>query len=304
MGKAASEFGIGTSAVSQQIARLESELSTRLLKRSVGGVIATDAGVAFYQQAQLAIRHADAAALAAQRARLSGHVSIGFGSSIAAILGVPLILAMQTRYPDVRLRLVEALSGNLSTMLNSRQIDLCVIVASEFSHRWSTTALLDEPLFIMAAHGLPGMPAGKRASLRELGTLPLIMPSASHTLRTFVNAGFARARRTPNIVLEIDGFALLMEAVRAGVGATIQPGAATARMNPAEFVRVEIDDVSLYRRMLLACLSENEMSPAALAARIVVAEVVEELVLQGSWPGATPIQSGRPAPGRATAIPQ
>ncbi len=45
-------------------------------------------------------------------------------------------------------------------------------------------------------------------------------------------AAFARARIAPRIVAEVDGLALLMDAVRAGHGATIQPGAATARQRP------------------------------------------------------------------------
>lgn len=47
MGKAALELGVVTSALSQQIGRLESELSTRLLQRTSSGVAPTDAGLAF-----------------------------------------------------------------------------------------------------------------------------------------------------------------------------------------------------------------------------------------------------------------
>ncbi|REM68609.1 LysR family transcriptional regulator, partial [Mycobacterium tuberculosis] len=59
MGRAAVELGVVTSALSQQISRLEGELATRLLKRSSSGVVPTDAGVAFLHQAQLVLRHAD-----------------------------------------------------------------------------------------------------------------------------------------------------------------------------------------------------------------------------------------------------
>ncbi|MFJ1284494.1 LysR family transcriptional regulator, partial [Acinetobacter baumannii] len=64
MGKAALELGVVTSALSQQISRLESELATRLLQRTSSGVIPTDAGLAFWRQAQLALRHVDDAAQA------------------------------------------------------------------------------------------------------------------------------------------------------------------------------------------------------------------------------------------------
>ena len=77
MGIAALDLGIGVSALSQQMTRLENELSIRLLQRTSRGVTPTNAGLAFYSQAQLALRHADDAILASREARLSGHVSVG-----------------------------------------------------------------------------------------------------------------------------------------------------------------------------------------------------------------------------------
>lgn len=55
------ELGVVTSALSQQISRLEGELATRLLQRSASGAVR-----------------------AAQQARLSGHVSAGFSDGNAA----------------------------------------------------------------------------------------------------------------------------------------------------------------------------------------------------------------------------
>ena len=114
MGRAAQQLGVGTSALSQQISRLESELATRLLQRTSTGVVPTEAGLAFWAQAQLAISHAEAAKAAARHARLSGQVSVGMAPSTGAVLGLPFLLAMRERYPDIGVRLVETLSGNLA----------------------------------------------------------------------------------------------------------------------------------------------------------------------------------------------
>ncbi len=54
MGRAAVETGIVMSALRQQISKLEGELATRLVNRTPNGVVRTDAGVAFWGQAQLA----------------------------------------------------------------------------------------------------------------------------------------------------------------------------------------------------------------------------------------------------------
>lgn len=285
--QAAAALGVVTSAVSQQVSRLEGELATRLLQRTSGGVLPTDAGLAFLRQAQLALRHADDAVHAAQLARLSGHVSVGLAPSTATVLGLPLMQAMRERYPDVRLRLVESLSGDLAQMLNARQLDLAVLFRAEAARRWSITPLLDERLFVMGARTLAGMPTGARTRLARLGGLALLLPSVPHDLRSVVDAAFARAQCAPRLIAEIDGLALLMDAVSAGLGATIQPGAAAARLRGEGFAVVPIADAHATRANLLVSLSDDELSPAALAARVVMADVARRLVGAGQWPGAT-----------------
>lgn len=287
MGRAAADLGVVTSALSQQIARLEGELATRLLQRTPTGVRPTDAGLAFLRQAQLALRHADDAVLAATQARLSGHVSVGMAPSTASVLALPFIDAMRDRYPDVRLRLVENLSGHLAAMLAARQLDLAVLFDTGTAQRLSVLPLLDERLYVIGAPSLAGMPHGARTRIAALKRLPLVLPSGSHGLRAIVDAAFAAARCVPRIVLEVDGLAVLMDAVLAGVGATVQPGAATARVPAGVLARVEVADRGVRRRNLLASLSDDELAPAALAARVTLRETAAALAGAGRWPGAT-----------------
>lgn len=287
MGRAAADLGVHTSALSQQISRLEGELSTRLLQRSATGAVPTDAGLAFVRQAQLALRHVDDAAQAARQARLAGHVSIGLAPSTSAVLALPLLRSLRQRYPEVRLHLVESLSGNLVTMLNARQLDLAVLFDTNAARRLSVQPLLDERLFLIGRRDLPGLPRGARTRLGALGELPLVLPSGTHGLRAIVDAAFARERRSPQVLMEVDGLAVLMDVVRAGLAATIQPGAATVRLPPEDIARLEITERSARRHNLIASLSDDELSPAALAARVMLAQVARELVLGGRWPGAT-----------------
>ncbi|MBQ0937132.1 LysR family transcriptional regulator [Ideonella paludis] len=285
--QAAAALGVVTSALSQQISRLEGELATRLLQRTSKGVLPTDAGLAFWRQAQLALRHADHAALAAQQARLSGHASVGLAPSTASVLGLPLMAAMRARYPEVRLHLVESLSGHLGQMLGARQLDLAVMFQVEQAHGWSVTPLLEERLYVMGRQDLPGLPTRPRTKLEDLSALPLILPSGPHGLRSLVDQAFAQAKRRPTIVSEIDGLSLLMDAVAAGLGATIQPGAATLRLQRDDVRLVQISNAPARRPNLLVSLSDDELSPAALATRVVLADVAARLVTEGRWIGAS-----------------
>jgi LysR family tcuABC transcriptional regulator len=287
MSRAALELGVVQSALSQQISRLESELSTRLLQRSAKGVTPTEAGLAFFREAQLALRHADEASRAAQQARLSGSVSIGLAPTTASVLGLPLMRAMRERYPEVRLHMVESLSGHLAAMLNARQLDLAVLFDTHPARRWSVTPLLEEKLFLIQARS-PGRKLAPTLRLRDLRGTPLILPSPGHGLRSTLDAAFDRARLKPEVKTEIDSLTMLMDAVAAGLGATLQPWAALARFADAQerFQLAEIADPQATRLNSLCSLSDDELSPAALAVRVVLAACARDLVQAGRWGGA------------------
>jgi LysR family tcuABC transcriptional regulator len=297
MGRAALDLGVVQSALSQQISRLESELATRLLQRSARGVLPTDAGVAFFREAQLTLRHAEQAERAARSARLTGTVSVGLAPTTGAVLALPLMTAMRERYPDVRLHMVESLSGHLAAMLDARQLDLAVLFSTQTGRRWSVMPLLDEKLLLIRArrHILAEASASTRPmSMRALATQPLILPTGGHGLRAVIDAAALRARVHLNLVAEIDSLAMLMAAVDAGFGATVQPGAAVGRFPDAvaRFHLAPLADRQASRRNAICSLSDDELSPAALAVRVVLADIARRVVGDGLWPGATLVRPG------------
>ncbi|ENK5557869.1 tricarballylate utilization LysR family transcriptional regulator TcuR [Salmonella enterica subsp. enterica serovar Newport] len=287
MGSAAQDLDIGVSALSQQMSRLENELAIRLLQRTSRGVTPTNAGLAFYSQAQLALRHADDAILAAREARLSGHVSVGMAPSTASILGIPFIHAMQENYADVRLHVVESLSGNLERMINTRQIDLAIVFQKDKILRWSARPILEEQLFLIGSHALLAALPDNPITPEQLAGIPLIMPSQGHGLRGRLDAVCQEHALNVEIVAEIDGLALLMRAVRDGLGATLQPGAAISHLDNDALRVIGVHNPVLSRPNFLVSLSDDELTPAGLAARVVLTKVMRQLVGAGEWPGAT-----------------
>ena len=289
--RAALDLDLVQSALSQQISRLESELSTRLLQRTSKGVVATEAGLAFFREAQLTLRHADQAVRAAQQARLTGAVSVGLAPTTSAVLGLPLMRAMRARYPDVRLHMVEGMSGHLSAMLNSRQLDLTVLFDTQAARRLSVLPLVEEKLFVIQANSGKSasyVKLAKQTKMSDLKDVPLILPTGTHGLRSTLDAAFARAKFKPHVVAEIDSLALSMDAVEAGLGSTVQPWAALARFADAQtrFAWSEIEDAQVRRVNAICSLSDDELSPAALAARVVLADCVRDLVTSKNWLGA------------------
>jgi len=285
--RAANDLHTVSSTLSQQISRLESALATRLLQRTARGVVPTQAGLEFFREAQLALRHADQAASVAQQSRGSGRVSIGLAPSTAAVLGLPLMKAMHERYPDVRVHLVESLSGHLSAMLNARQIDLAVLFDIDAAWRWDVMPLVEEKIYLIERADTPAAAgSAKCIGLAALRNVPLIVPSPIHGLRGTLNAAFARAGIKPRIATEIDSLGMLIDAIDYGLGATLQPWAAVARFADARkrFRLTEIEGV--VRVNSLCCLSNDELPMPALGARIAVADCVRELTRSHGWQGA------------------
>ncbi len=287
--RAALDLELVQSALSQQISRLESELSTRLLQRTSKGVVATEAGMAFFREAQLTLRHADQAVRAAQLSRLTGAVSVGLAPTTAAVLGLPLMRAMRERYPDVRLHMVEGMSGHLTSMLNSRQLDLTILFDTQAARRWSVLPLVEEKLFLIQARSdkTEAAKPAIRTRMADLKDIPLILPTGTHGLRSALDAAFVRAKFKPQLAAEIDSLAMTMAAVEAGLGSTVQPWAALAGLPDAakRFTWAEIAEPLVRRVNAICSLSDDELSPAALAARVVLADCARELVTSKQWLG-------------------
>src|SRR6218665_671369 len=185
MSRAALALDMVQSALSQQVSRLEGELSTRLLQRTPQGVTPTEAGLAFFREPKPTLRHADQAVRSAQQARLSGSVSIGLAPTTSALLGLPLMQAMRSRYPDVRLHMVEGMSGHLTTMLRARELDVAVLFgyrpdslqlrqpAEGAGRGWQVEPLIEEELFLF--RGMGGLPLASAVTLTDLAEEPLIL---------------------------------------------------------------------------------------------------------------------------------
>jgi LysR family tcuABC transcriptional regulator len=286
MSRAAMDLGVVQSALSQQVSRLEGELSVRLLLRTSRGVAPTEAGLAFLREAQLILRHADQATRAAQLSRLTGTASVGLAPTTASILAMPFMRAMRERYPDVRLHMVESMSGHLASMLNSRQLDFAVLFNVDVAPSWNVTPLLEEKLFlVLSAKRGAHRRNGGVIPMAELKDIPLIMPTVAHGLRTLLDVAFARAGIKPLVVAEIDSLAMLMDAVDNGLGATVQPRAAVGRFPDAaeRFSLVEIDKLQIRHMNSLCSLTDDELSPAAIGARLVLTHCMRELVQNGRW---------------------
>ncbi|MGZ4663322.1 MAG: LysR family transcriptional regulator, partial [Arthrobacter sp.] len=126
---AAAALSFTTSAVSQQIAKLEQEMGVVLIERHPRGVVLTEAGHALLHYADDIDRTVEAArAEMGEFAGLRrGQLRLGTFPTGGASLMPDVVLAFRARHPEVAVTVVSARRDGLLERLRRREIELTLL---------------------------------------------------------------------------------------------------------------------------------------------------------------------------------
>jgi LysR family transcriptional regulator, regulatory protein for tcuABC len=308
LSKASRQLFIAQPALSQQLAKLESEVGKPLLVRSSRGVAPTDNGLALYHHARFMLRQLDQAMSIARKesGAVQGMVSVGLPATTVCALGLPLVRRIRERYPSILLNVVEGMSGHLGHMMRMGQLDLAVLFSSDVAPDASVQALLDEELFVLLpSHSPLVAPQRTSLSIAEAAALPLILPTSTHGLRRRIAAEFEQRSLVAQVVAEIDSLSLLMNCVHSGMAATIKPMAAIHLEGERgrHWRALSISDAKMNRRNYLYSLPPERLSTAAAVVATELRDTALELMRSGAWTGVGPIVTppAQPSPGPAPA---
>lgn len=278
--RAAAHLHIAQPALSLHVRNMESQLGTTLLFRSPKGVVPTEAGTILLKHAriileQFAIAEAE---IRGHESEPSGEVRLGLPGTISEILSVPLIAAVHRRYPKIRLRIAEAMSGFVLEWMRAARIDLAVVYRAIREDGIATTHLLDEELVFFgppgqAPKGFP--PPGGTVTLQDLSRLPLVLPGAAHGLRELLDQEAARADLHYDIAIEVDAYSNIKELVAEGFGWSILPLNAIRRECEAgRLLYWRITEPALLRPVHLASSVERPMTNATAAILLLIEEIM------------------------------
>jgi molybdate transport repressor ModE-like protein len=229
---AAAELRVTTSAVSQQLTKLERESGTTLVERSGRGIRLTDA-------AHLLAGHASAILSMAERAQADVHARAGTvaGRLVLASLptatrglAAPALQRLAVAHPALRVELTEADTSESIPALVQGAVDLVV------AHDWSnaplaapdglTKTVLVEDLAdvaVPAGHPLAAGPRDDAARLAELGAGPWICGTPGTSCHDWLTFTLRSERVEPRFTHTVNEYATQLALVAAGLGVAVMP---------------------------------------------------------------------------------
>lgn len=282
--RAASSLHVAQPALSAQIARLEEELGTRLLTRSVRGVTPTAAGTAVYEQARRILKQVEATQAIATQADQgpAGPVSIGLPWTVTTVVGLRLLQQMRVALPGVRLTVIEGPSATLAQLLEQGRLDIAVLFDSAEGTGLLAQPVVEEPLLLVGARG--SLAGRTRCTLADVAALPLLLLSRPNGIRESIERLWAAQGHSAQAVAEVNAPALLIEAVQAGVGFAVLPACALEdKLQRGELDALPIAEGSLTRSVCLCSSRVFAPTPAAEQVLALLTQLMHEAVQQGRW---------------------
>jgi LysR family nitrogen assimilation transcriptional regulator len=294
--KAAATLNVAQPALSLHVRNMEADLGTALLFRSPHGVMATEAGDILLRNARIIIDQFAVAQeeIRGHQAEPAGEVRLGLPGTISQILSVPLIIAARKKFPKIKLRIAEAMSGFITEWIREGRIDLAVLYIPVEDRVLTSYPVLTEQLHLLGpVLPMDGVkpPTNGTLNLKQISQLPLILPSLTHGLRELLEREAAAGNLTLNTVIDVDSYGNIKELVEEGMGYSILPFNSIAREIAAGRLRSwQIGKPELKRDVHLVHPADRPMTNAVSAIEALCRETLLDLAATGRWSGAVALR--------------
>ncbi|WP_017594212.1 LysR family transcriptional regulator [Nocardiopsis potens] len=269
---AAKAMNYTPSAVSYQLRQLAEELGVELLAQSGRGIALTGA-------ARIVLRHTEALSAQAERARAelasatgepAGPFTLCGFSTAATHLLPPAAAALRERYPQVRIRVMEAEPAPCFDLLLSGEADLALVIStaetpSSADERFDQRPLLDDPLDLVVpdGHRLTGL---DRVTLADAADEPWIVGRAGGAYHQLVTTACMSAGFTPDIAHWADEWDTGTALVALGFGIILVPR--LARINDWAVVRIPLHGEPAPARRIVAATRMGRRDHPVVAAAL------------------------------------
>jgi LysR family transcriptional regulator, nitrogen assimilation regulatory protein len=211
------QLALGPSALSRQMAVLETEMRGRLLHRTGRGVKTTDLGERILPHAKRVIEEAAAleAEVEASSGVFRGNVHVAAVPAIAGSIMPRVVYLARQKYPDVVIHVMVGLTGQVEQWLHEGKVDLGFVLKTAPIEALVPLASSRMLLVGKPADHLTNCP---EITFRRLDGVPLIRPGGPSGFRRKLEDVALEQEMKLNFVAEVDSHELTKRMIAGGVG--------------------------------------------------------------------------------------
>jgi DNA-binding transcriptional LysR family regulator len=253
-------------AVSQAIAKLETELGEVLLDRSSRDATLTDAGEVLreYGQKLLNLRVEASSALTELRALHRGRLNIAANEYTCLYL-LPLLDEYRRQNPHIKVAVQRALASRIPDEVLLHSVEIGVLsFRPEDTQVQSVVVYRDQLTLVMN----PRHPLAKQGevSIRQLGTQNFVAHNVASPQRQKVIQAFRRHKTPLQMGVELPSLEAIKRFVEMGNGVALVPGLTVENdIAAGTLVRVRIKELQVERKLRLVYRRQANLSHAARA---------------------------------------
>jgi len=298
--RAAQELRLAQPALSRQIRKLEHELGVTLFARHGRGVRLSAAGALLLERAEAIshLVHQTGEDIKDDRAAMRGRLTFGAPPGFGKLMVPPFIDRFHKLWPNTALQVREGVSSSLQEWLLDKRIDIAVLHNPPPHEALDILPILNERMLVVAPGrgATRGRANGKLARssdlpatfrIRDLGELPLILPSIAHNNRRLVEQAAREHGIRLRVKIESESVTFAKALVEKGHGYTILTYAAVQDEVARKVLSVfPIVRPALSTQVTIVTLRDRQMPRLLREARELMRDICRTLVHDKTWTGA------------------
>ena len=223
---AAESCYISQSSLSQQISKLEKELSVKLFDRTTRTIRITEAGAAFVEMAESILRDVDRLeqTMSTYSGFLRGTINIGAITALEKIRFSELVTDFYSSYPNLTLNIYQGKSLTLLESLEKRSIDIAFVTQpQEHNYPQIDFRLIGKDQYSLIISDKHPLADRELIDLGELRDEYFILQHPDQSVSGLCMQACADAGFTPKVISRIESVSIAMNLARTGLGIVFLP---------------------------------------------------------------------------------
>lgn len=219
--RASESLHISQPALTRALKEFEAQIGTVLFERTTRRLALTPEGEQFLPTAQRLLNDLTEAAdrLRTQASQMQGTVTLAVGTAFGALCLPGVLGTLMTRYPDVRMRVIDDNSGGIIQRVLHAEADLGIASLSGDTSALLCHKLLSAPLGLLANPAHFSLKAWAGPS--DLARLPLLKEGADTSIMQLLRLHGSSLVTQMEGGVEVSSLALQLALAQAGVGVAV-----------------------------------------------------------------------------------